>query len=337
MRCSRRARAAAGGLAARGTSSLGLVVAGTLLFYFHLRAKALSPAITEARLQALQARIRPHFLFNSINAVLSLIRAEPRRAETALEDMADLFRVLMRDNRDLVPLADEVELCRQYLALEQLRLGDRLRVEWHVNEHARRRAGAAAGAAAAARERRLPRHRAVERAGRGLDQHLRQGRRRCTRSCAIRTARKAAGITPATRWRSATCASASRCISTPRRPRVARQGRQLRSAHPDAVPHRRAHAPVAAAPAAVAADRERGRGARIARRVPRRAETRRRPPVTDAPLRILIVDDEAPARRRLRELLDDCADVLPLDDRRRGGRPAARRSSCCTRCRRTSC
>ena len=55
-----------------------LIVAGTLLFYFHLRAKALSPAITEARLQALQARIRPHFLFNSINAVLSLIRADPR-------------------------------------------------------------------------------------------------------------------------------------------------------------------------------------------------------------------------------------------------------------------
>jgi len=113
--------------------AFGLVVAGTLLFYLHLRAKALSPSIIESRLQALQARIRPHFLFNSINAVLSLIRADPRRAETALEDMADLFRVLMSDNRNLVPLADEVELCRQYLALERLRLGDRLRLEWHLN------------------------------------------------------------------------------------------------------------------------------------------------------------------------------------------------------------
>ncbi len=112
---------------------LGLAVAGALLFYLHLRAKALSPSINEARLQALQARIRPHFLFNSINAVLSLIRADPQRAETALEDMADLFRVLMSDNRHLVPLADEVALCRQYLALEHLRLGDRLRVEWHLN------------------------------------------------------------------------------------------------------------------------------------------------------------------------------------------------------------
>ena len=103
-----------------------------LIAYFRLRARALSPAITEARLQALQARIRPHFLFNSITAVLSLMRSEPRRAEVALEDLADLFRVLMRDNRELAPLADEVELCRQYLELEQLRLGDRLVIEWNV-------------------------------------------------------------------------------------------------------------------------------------------------------------------------------------------------------------
>ena len=103
-----------------------------LVGYFRLRARALSPAITEARLQALQARIRPHFLFNSITAVLSLMRSEPRRAEAALEDLADLFRVLMRDNRELAPLADEVELCRQYLDLEQLRLGDRLVIDWNV-------------------------------------------------------------------------------------------------------------------------------------------------------------------------------------------------------------
>jgi len=110
-----------------------LLIAGVLLFYFQLRSKALSPAITEARLQALQARIRPHFLFNSITAVLSLMRSEPRRAEAALEDLADLFRVLMRDNRQLAPLSDEVELCRQYLELEKLRLGDRLTIEWHID------------------------------------------------------------------------------------------------------------------------------------------------------------------------------------------------------------
>jgi two-component system, LytTR family, sensor histidine kinase AlgZ len=109
------------------------IIVALLAAYFDLRGRALSPALTEARLQALQARIRPHFLFNSINAVLSLIRSEPKRAETALEDMAELFRVLMADNRELTSLQREIELCRQYLDLEQLRLGERLKVEWHVD------------------------------------------------------------------------------------------------------------------------------------------------------------------------------------------------------------
>ena len=110
-----------------------LSITGVLLAYFNLRSRALSPAFTEARLQALQSRIRPHFLFNCINAVLSLIRADPKRAEHALENMADLFRVLMADNRQLSPLQREIELCQQYLQLEQLRLGERLIVEWHID------------------------------------------------------------------------------------------------------------------------------------------------------------------------------------------------------------
>lgn len=101
-----------------------------LLSYFRLRAQALSPAGHEARLQALQARIRPHFLFNTINAVLSIVRADPKRAETALEDMADLFRMAMTDQHELVVLSKEVELARQYLAIEELRLGERLKVRW---------------------------------------------------------------------------------------------------------------------------------------------------------------------------------------------------------------
>ena len=104
-----------------------------ILFYFDLRQRALTPAIAEARIQALQARIRPHFLFNSINAVLSLIRSNPNLAETALEDMADLFRVLMSENRDLVPMAKEIALSRQYLALEKLRLVDRLIITWEID------------------------------------------------------------------------------------------------------------------------------------------------------------------------------------------------------------
>ena len=112
---------------------LALFATGFTLAYFDLRSRALAPAIAEARIQALQARIRPHFLYNSINAVLSLIRSEPRRAERALEDLADLFRVLMADNRTLAPIGNEVELVRQYLALESLRLGERLRVRWNLD------------------------------------------------------------------------------------------------------------------------------------------------------------------------------------------------------------
>ncbi len=116
------------------TAVLALLLGAGLLAYFNLRARALSPAITEARLQALQARIRPHFLFNSLNAVLSLVRSDPRRAERALENMADLFRALMRNASHLALLEDEVALTRAYLELEQLRMGDRLRVAWHVDK-----------------------------------------------------------------------------------------------------------------------------------------------------------------------------------------------------------
>ncbi len=114
-------------------AAFALLTGGGLLAYFNLRARALSPAITEARLQALQARIRPHFLFNTLNAVLSLVRSDPRRAEHALENMADLFRALMRNASHLTPLEEEVALTRAYLELEQLRMGDRLRVVWHID------------------------------------------------------------------------------------------------------------------------------------------------------------------------------------------------------------
>jgi len=111
---------------------LSVTSAAMLLFYFKLRALALSPAIYEARLQALQARIRPHFLFNCINTVLSIVRADPKRAEVALEDMSDLFRMAMAQDNALVPLRREAELSRRYLALEQLRLGERLKINWHI-------------------------------------------------------------------------------------------------------------------------------------------------------------------------------------------------------------
>lgn len=122
--------AGAGLLQALLLASLATLV---LLGYLRLVGKAYSPALAEARLQALQARIRPHFLFNSLNAVLSLIRRDPKRAERALEDLADLFRTLMSDARQFVHLADEISLLERYASLEQLRLGERLRIVWELD------------------------------------------------------------------------------------------------------------------------------------------------------------------------------------------------------------
>ena len=115
--------------------TLALAAIGTafLLGYFRLHTKAFSPALAEARLQALQARIRPHFLFNSLNAVLSLIRRDPKRAERALEDLADLFRTLMADARHFVRLEEELHLLERYADIEQLRLGERLRITWELD------------------------------------------------------------------------------------------------------------------------------------------------------------------------------------------------------------
>jgi two-component system sensor histidine kinase AlgZ len=114
--------------------AFGLLTTGILAGYFHLRNRAFSPALAEARLQALQARIRPHFLFNTLNAVLSLIRKDARRAEGAIEDLAELYRMVMADAKNLTTLARELDLTRQYLNLEQLRLGDRLVVDWQTAE-----------------------------------------------------------------------------------------------------------------------------------------------------------------------------------------------------------
>ena len=109
------------------------LAAALVIYWFGLRTRAQAPALAEARLSALTARIRPHFFFNSLNAVLGIMREDARRAETALEELADLFRVLMRDNRELTLLSEEIALARKYLDIERLRLGDRLQVVWTVD------------------------------------------------------------------------------------------------------------------------------------------------------------------------------------------------------------
>jgi two-component system sensor histidine kinase AlgZ len=88
----------------------------------------------QARIHALQARIRPHFLFNSMNTIAALTRSNPARAEAAIEDLADLFRVSLNDARAQITLEEEVEIARTYQRIEQLRLGDRLQVRWDVGD-----------------------------------------------------------------------------------------------------------------------------------------------------------------------------------------------------------
>ena len=113
---------------------LSVTACSLLLMYFRMRARVLSGALEDARLQVLRARIRPHFLFNTINAVLGIVRTQPGKAETALEDMADLFRMAMSDAQDLVLLHQEIKMSKQYLALEQLRMGERLSIDWQIQE-----------------------------------------------------------------------------------------------------------------------------------------------------------------------------------------------------------
>lgn len=114
------------------TLALSLGAAWVILAGLDGRARRLSPALAEARLQALTSRIRPHFLFNALNSVLSLIRSDPKKAETALENLAELQRALLSENRELSTLRREMELARAYLDLETLRLGERLQVDWRA-------------------------------------------------------------------------------------------------------------------------------------------------------------------------------------------------------------
>ena len=109
------------------------------LRYFHLQyqRRRQEEAEVEARIAALQARIQPHFLFNSMNTIASLIASDPERAEEVVLDLCDLFRVSLNTaGTRLIPLSEELRLCERYLAIEKLRLGPRLDVDWHLDDSA---------------------------------------------------------------------------------------------------------------------------------------------------------------------------------------------------------
>ena len=114
----------------------GMLLAAGLVAGMAWRVRGRTPAATAARLVELQARIRPHFLFNTLNSAIALVRDEPAKAELILEDLADLFRHALSDRQDATTLGAELELARRYLDIEQVRFGKRLRVEWSLDERA---------------------------------------------------------------------------------------------------------------------------------------------------------------------------------------------------------
>lgn len=116
------------------TVSVSAVVAALVLRYFyvqfHWKQRIASEAF--ARLEALQARIRPHFFFNCMNTIASLTRSDPELAERAVEDLADLFRASLADAQAPVAVAEEIAFVERYLNIERLRLGPRLEVDWQI-------------------------------------------------------------------------------------------------------------------------------------------------------------------------------------------------------------
>ena len=125
-----------GGLRGPGPALAGAAMAAAIFQWLRLRALATLPAETTARLAELQSRIRPHFLFNTLNTALALVRLDPARAEGVLEDLAELFRVAITESAESVTLGEEVDLAQRYLDIEQIRFGSRLHVTWELDAEA---------------------------------------------------------------------------------------------------------------------------------------------------------------------------------------------------------
>ena len=118
------------------SSASGALLAAALVAALVLRARGRTPAATTARLTELQSRIRPHFLFNTLNSAIALVREEPAQAESLLEDLSDLFRHALIDQGEAVTLGEEIQLARRYLHIEQVRFGERLQIQWQLDPRA---------------------------------------------------------------------------------------------------------------------------------------------------------------------------------------------------------
>lgn len=113
---------------------ISLIMSALLLRYFYLQSqwRRQEQAELRARIESLQARIRPHFLFNSLNSIASLVVVDPHKAEQAVLDLSDLFRASLAKPGSLVPWRDELELAQRYLSIERYRLGERLQLQWEI-------------------------------------------------------------------------------------------------------------------------------------------------------------------------------------------------------------
>jgi two-component system sensor histidine kinase AlgZ len=120
--------------------TISAIANGMLLRFFLAKHELMQRTRSEARarVQAQLARIRPHFVFNSLNIIASLTRTEPAKAEAAIEDMADLFRMMLSEDEMLVPVKNEIDVAKKYIALESLRLDSRLTVNWDVGSYPRK-------------------------------------------------------------------------------------------------------------------------------------------------------------------------------------------------------
>ncbi|MBL8328675.1 MAG: histidine kinase [Rubrivivax sp.] len=116
-----------------GAAAAGALAAGLCWAWLVQRQRLVQPTQNQARLAELQSRIRPHLLFNALNAALALVRVDPERAERVLEDLSELFRQALAESGSSISLAEEIELARRYLDIEQVRFGDRLRLSWAID------------------------------------------------------------------------------------------------------------------------------------------------------------------------------------------------------------
>jgi two-component system sensor histidine kinase AlgZ len=115
------------------TALVGMAFTSLVWVWLDQRARSARPADASARLAELQSRIRPHFLFNALNTAVALVQIDPERAESVLEDLSQLFRVALAEVGASVTLAEEVDLAKRYLAIEQVRFGERLAISWEVD------------------------------------------------------------------------------------------------------------------------------------------------------------------------------------------------------------